>query len=145
VLPARAGMWRRDGAAVVPLHEQDLTDALAELARYRFDLSTEIPIRAQIYSVGPEQYVVGIVLHHIAFDGWSPAPMARDVGEAYRARRHGRAPAWAPLPVQYVDYTLWQRTRLGELHDPHSPITTELEYWEHILAGMPEHLDLPTD
>ncbi|WP_039781865.1 condensation domain-containing protein, partial [Nocardia cerradoensis] len=50
VLPARTGMWRRDGAAVVALPEQDLTDALAELARYRFDLSTEIPIRAQIYS-----------------------------------------------------------------------------------------------
>ncbi|WP_157170150.1 condensation domain-containing protein, partial [Nocardia cerradoensis] len=94
---------------------------------------------------GPERYVVGIVLHHIAFDGWSPVPMARDVSEAYRARRHGRAPGWTPLAVQYVDYTLWQRTQLGELHDPHSRITTELEYWERTLAGMPEHLDLPTD
>ena len=60
---------------------------LVALAGYRFDLSTEIPVRAQIYSVGPEQYVLGIVVHHIAFDGWSLAPMARDVGEAYGARR----------------------------------------------------------
>ncbi|WP_157104568.1 condensation domain-containing protein, partial [Nocardia kruczakiae] len=145
VLPARPGMWRRDGAAVASLPEQDLTGALAELAAHRFDLSTEIPIRAQIYSVGPEQYIVAIVLHHIAFDGWSPIPMARDVSDAYRARRHGRAPGWAPLAVQYVDYALWQRTQLGELHDPHSRIAVELEYWEHTLAGMPEHLDLPTD
>ncbi|MGW5520588.1 amino acid adenylation domain-containing protein, partial [Nocardia africana] len=145
VLPARPGMWRRDGAAVVSLPEQNISDELVELARYRFDLSAEIPIRAQIYAVGPEQYVVGIVLHHIAFDGWSPVPMARDVGEAYRARRHGRAPERMPLAVQYADYTLWQRTQLGELHDPHSPITTELEYWESTLAGMPEHLDLPVD
>ncbi|PPI88997.1 non-ribosomal peptide synthetase, partial [Nocardia nova] len=77
--------------------------------------------------------------------GWSPIPMARDVSDAYRARRHGHAPHRAPLPVQYIDYTLWQRTQLGDLHDPHSPITTELEYWEHTLAGMPEHLELPTD
>ncbi|MBF5002605.1 hypothetical protein IRT45_36485, partial [Nocardia sp. BSTN01] len=106
VLPARPGMWRRGGAATVSLPEQQVTDALAELAAHRFDLSTEIPIRAQIYSVGPEQYIVAIVLHHIAFDGWSPIPMARDVSDAYRARRHGRAPGWAPLAVQYVDYAL---------------------------------------
>ena len=77
VLPARAGMWRRGGAAVVSLPEQDVAGELVALAGYRFDLSAEIPIRAQIYSVGPEQYVVGIVVHHIAFDGWSMAPMVR--------------------------------------------------------------------
>ena len=102
VLPAGAGMWRRGGAAVVSLPEQEVAGELVALAGYRFDLSAEIPIRAQIYSVGPEQHVVGIVVHHIAFDGWSLAPMVRDVGEAYRARRQGRAPGWAPLPVQYV-------------------------------------------
>ncbi|WP_197521683.1 condensation domain-containing protein, partial [Nocardia sp. 852002-20019_SCH5090214] len=113
VLPARPGMWRRDGPAVLPLPEQDIDDALAELAEYRFDLSTEIPIRAHIYSIGPQQHIVAIVLHHIAFDGWSPLPMSRDVSDAYRARRHGHAPHRAPLPVQYIDYTLWQRTWLG--------------------------------
>ena len=113
VLPAGAGMWRRGGAAVVSLPEQEVAGELVALAGYRFDLSAEIPIRAQIYSVGPEQHVVGIVVHHIAFDGWSMAPMVRDMGEAYRARRQGRAPEWAPLPVQYVDYTLWQRSGWG--------------------------------
>ena len=69
VLPAQAGMWRRGYAAVVSLPEQDVAGELMALAGYRFDLSAEIPIRAQIYSVGPEQHVVGIVVHHIAFDG----------------------------------------------------------------------------
>src|ERR1700731_4843886 len=103
VLPAEAGMWRRGGVAVVSLPEADVVGELVALAGYRFDLSAEIPIRAQIYAVGPEQHVVGIVVHHIAFDGWSMAPMVRDVGEAYRARSHGSAPQWAPLAVQYVD------------------------------------------
>ncbi|WP_263990082.1 non-ribosomal peptide synthetase, partial [Mycobacterium conspicuum] len=145
VLPARAGMWRRGGATVVSLPEQEVAGELMALARYRFDLSTEIPIRAQIYSVGPEQHVVGIVVHHIAFDGWSRAPMVRDVGEAYRARTQGRAPEWAPLAVQYVDYTLWQRAQLGDLEDSDSPIAAQLNYWQDALAGMPERLELPTD
>ena len=145
VLPAEARMWRRGGVAVVSLPEQDLADELVALAGYRFDLSTDIPIRVQIYSVGPEQHVVGIVVHHIAFDGWSLAPMARDVGAAYRARRQGRAPQWAPLAVQYVDYTLWQRAQFGDLADGDSPIAAQLAYWEQALAGMPERVVLPTD
>ena len=145
VLPAQAGMWRRGGAAVVALPEMDVADELVALAGYRFDLAAEIPIRVQIYPVGPEQYVVGIVLHHIAFDGWSPAPMVRDVTEAYASRCAGRAPGWAPLAVQYVDYTLWQREHLGDLQDPHSAIAVELGFWEQALAGMPERLELPTD
>ena len=89
VLAAGAGMWRRGDAAVVSLPERDVAAELVALAGYRFDLSAEIPIRAQIYALGPEQYVLGIVVHHIAFDGWSMAPMVRDMGEAYR--RGGRA------------------------------------------------------
>ncbi|WP_156744940.1 non-ribosomal peptide synthetase, partial [Mycobacterium sp. 852014-52450_SCH5900713] len=145
VLPARTGMWRRGSAMVVSLPEQDVVEELLTLVAYRFDLSTEIPIRAQIYSVGPEQHVVGIVVHHITYDGWSLPPLARDVGEAYRARRQGLAPAWAPLAVQYVDYTLWQRTHLGDLDDSDSPIAAQLKHWKQTLAGMPECLTLPID
>ena len=145
VVPAEAGMWRRGGAAVVSLPEQDVAGELVALAGYRFDLSAEIPIRAQIYSVGPEQHVVGIVVHHIAFDGWSLAPMVRDVGEAYRARRQGRAPQWAPLAVQYVDYTLWQQEWLGAESDPDSVIAGQLRYWRQELADLPEVVSLPAD
>ncbi|WP_156744211.1 non-ribosomal peptide synthetase, partial [Mycobacterium sp. E740] len=144
VLPARPGMWRC-GAAVVPVREQDVPGELATLGRYRFDLASEVPIRAQIFSVGPEQHVVGIVVHHIAFDGWSLAPMVRDVGEAYSARAQGHAPEWAPLAVQYVDYTLWQQDWLGSQTDPDSVISAQLQYWRHELADLPEVVTLPPD
>ncbi|WP_238396895.1 non-ribosomal peptide synthetase, partial [Mycolicibacterium sp. CBMA 331] len=145
VLPAETGMWRRGGAAVVSLPEQDVIGELTALAGHRFELATEIPIRAQIYSVGPEQYVVGIVVHHIAFDGWSLAPMVRDVGVAYASRCAGREPDWAPLPVQYVDYTLWQQEWLGAESDPDSVIAEQLRYWQKELADLPEVASLPTD
>lgn len=67
------------------------------------------------------------------------------MGIAYASRCAGQAPEWDPLPVQYVDYTLWQRAQFGELQDPESRIGEQLAYWEEALAGMPERLDLPTD
>ncbi|MDT5357461.1 MAG: hypothetical protein QOJ56_5993, partial [Mycobacterium sp.] len=146
VLPPRPGMWRLgDAPLVMSLPEQDMVGELMALAGYRFDLSAEVPIRAQIYSIEPEQHVLGIVVHHIAFDGWSVAPMVRDIGEAYTSRSAGLAPGWAPLAVQYVDYTLWQRAQFGDLDDSHSPIAAQLSYWQDALAGMPNLLQLPTD
>ncbi len=145
VVPPEAGMWRRGGAAVVSVPESDVAGELVTLAGYRFDLSAEIPIRAQIYEVGPEEYVLAILLHHIAFDGWSLAPMARDIGVAYQARRQALAPQWAPLPVQYADYTLWQQDWLGTESDPDSVIAGQLAYWREQLADLPEVVSLPTD
>ncbi|OOK82036.1 condensation domain protein [Mycobacterium kansasii] len=55
------------------------------------------------------------------------------------------APGLAELPLQYVDYTLWQREQLGDPDDRHSPIAAQLCFWEDSLAGLPERLQLPTD
>ena len=85
------------------------------------------------------------VVHHIAADGWSITPLVGDLGVAYASRCAGQAPEWAPLAVQYVDYTLWQRAQFGDLDDGDSPIAAQLAYWQDALAGMPERLQLPTD
>ncbi|WP_365998404.1 amino acid adenylation domain-containing protein [Mycolicibacterium sp.] len=145
ILRAQPGMWRRGGAAVVSLPEDEVLGELLALATYQFDLSTEIPLRAQIYSIGPEQHVVAIVVHHIAFDGWSLAPMVRDMAVAYAARRNGEAPGWDPLVVQYADYALWQQDSLGSESDPESVIARQLRYWCDELAELPALLSLPTD
>ncbi|MBI5339327.1 MAG: non-ribosomal peptide synthase/polyketide synthase [Mycolicibacterium rufum] len=145
VLPARPGMWRHRDHGVVALSEQDAVAELTAMAGHRFDLSAEIPIRAQIYALGPDQHAIGIVVHHIAADGWSIAPLVRDLGIAYAGRTAGRPPGWASLPVQYIDYTLWQRAQFGDLDDADSPIAAQVAYWQDALAGMPEQLNLPTD
>ncbi|WP_156744158.1 condensation domain-containing protein, partial [Mycobacterium sp. 1164985.4] len=89
--------------------------------------------------------VLVAVVHHIAADGWSITPLVADLGVAYASRCGGQAPGWTPLPVQYIDYTLWQREQLGELDDPDSPIAAQLAYWQDALAGMPDRVQLPTD
>jgi amino acid adenylation domain-containing protein len=122
-----------------------LEEAIDTVVRYTFDLTSEIPLRARLFRIGDDEHVLVAVVHHIAADGWSITPLARDLGVAYASRCAGQAPGWADLAVQYVDYTLWQRERLGDLADSHSPIAAQLAYWEQALAGMPERLVLPTD
>ncbi|WP_156765907.1 condensation domain-containing protein, partial [Mycobacterium sp. E342] len=115
------------------------------VARHSFDLAVEIPLRATVFRVGEGEHVLVAVAHHIAADGWSITPLVRDLGVAYASRCGGEVPGWVELPVQYVDYTLWQRAQFGDLDDPRSAIAGQVAYWQDALAGMPERLELPTD
>ncbi|MEB4212376.1 non-ribosomal peptide synthetase, partial [Mycobacterium sp. 94-17] len=122
-----------------------LGEAIGVAARYTFDLSAQIPLRATLFRVADGEHVLVAVVHHIAADGMSITPLVADLGIAYAGRTAGRGPDWHPLPVQYVDYTLWQRAQFGDLDDGNSRIAAQLQYWERALAGMPERVQLPTD
>ncbi|CCH30551.1 non-ribosomal peptide synthetase [Actinosynnema sp. NPDC047251] len=138
VLPVHGSALRIDST-------DDITRTLAEEVDRGFDLATEPALRARLYAVDEQEHVLLLVFHHIAFDGWSSAPLGRDLAAAYAARRTGKAPTWEPLPVQYADYAVWQREWLGSETDPGSVLTAQLEYWTRALADLPEELDLPTD
>ncbi|MGV9972077.1 non-ribosomal peptide synthase/polyketide synthase [Nocardia beijingensis] len=121
----------------------ELDGRLSAFAADGFDLEREIPIRARIFAVDDGSHALALVLHHIAADGLSLRVLARDVMTAYGARRGGSAPTWAPLPVQYADYSLWQHELLGSADD--SFAAAQSSFWTDALAGAPDQLDLPAD
>src|ERR1700744_3944030 len=145
ILPAeqaRVG-WEVIDASGWP--EGRLAEAIEAATRHSFDLAAEIPVRAQLFMVSDDEHVLAAAIHHIAADGWSIAPLARDLALAYTERAAGAPPGWAPLAVQYADYTLWQRDQLGDLDDCGSRVGAQLAYWEQALAGLPDRLQLPAD
>ncbi|AOL26112.1 non-ribosomal peptide synthetase DhbF [Bacillus subtilis] len=130
---------------VTEIAEKELSDRLAEAVRYSFDLAAEPAFRAELFVIGPDEYVLLLLVHHIVGDGWSLTPLTRDLGTAYAARCHGRSPEWAPLAVQYADYALWQQELLGNEDDPNSLIAGQLAFWKETLKNLPDQLELPTD
>ncbi|HEX8584678.1 MAG TPA: amino acid adenylation domain-containing protein, partial [Allosphingosinicella sp.] len=136
---------RIDAPWTLALAAEDVEPALVEarlveFVRRPFDLQNDRLLRVALFRVAPERHVLAVVLHHIVTDGWSMGVMMREVGLLYAAHLFGRPSPLAPLPVQYADWAVWQRSQLqGE------KLERQLGWWREKLAGAPAALDLPTD
>src|SRR5882672_8434892 len=124
---------RRDAQA-------ELERVMAEEARGRFDLESGPLIRGRLIQLGDQEHALLITMHHIVADGWSMGLMFGELRALYGAFISGEEDRLPESPVQYVDYTVWQRKWMeGKV------LEGQAEYWRQNLAGAPELLELPAD
>jgi len=102
-----------------------------------FDLSADHMLRAKLFRVKDQGYLLTVTTHHIAADGWSEGILMHEILSIFHTRRNNTGIALPPLPIQYADYAIWQREYLqGEV------LQQRLAYWTAQLAGAPV-LELP--
>jgi amino acid adenylation domain-containing protein len=119
--------------------ESEAKRLAARQAVQGFDLSTGPLLRVCVVRLSPEDHVVLLTMHHIVSDGWSMGVLVREVVAHYQAFVAGQSSPLPPLPIQYVDYAVWQRERLnGEAFEQ------QVEHWKKTLAGV-SVLELPLD
>ena len=133
-----------------PALSRSVEDAVRMEARTPFDLEHGPVIRANLIQLpneesesvkgrSAEQYLLMITIHHIAADGWSLSVITEEIAKAYEAEVREETPQLREMPIQYVDFAMWQK----QLFDGNL-IDEQLEYWTQHLIGVPV-LDLPTD
>ncbi|WP_420793782.1 amino acid adenylation domain-containing protein [Pseudomonas fontis] len=120
--------------------EATLRISLEQEVRTLFDMQQGPLLRVKLLSLGDEQHVLLLTMHHIVSDAWSMQVLAEELVELYAAASERRAPILAALPVQYADYAQWQRQwmQAGERE-------RQLQYWVEQLGGDQAVLELPTD
>src|SRR5262249_18514124 len=112
----------------------------AEEARRPFDLERGPLLRLGLLRLGEGDHVLLLTVQHLVSDGWSAAIFLSELSALYPGFLNGAPAALPALPVQYSDYTVWQRDWLrGEV------LEAQLAFWKERLAGAPRFLDLPTD
>ncbi len=121
--------------------EREVASLASADARRPFDLEKAPLVRAQLLKLAPEEHVLLLNFHHIAFDWWSYGVFERELAALYDAYLRGEEASPLPeLPLQYVDFAAWQRQWLqGEI------LQEQLDYWQKKLSGSLPVLELPTD
>jgi acyl carrier protein len=123
----------------------DPEEKAAELRRKEFaepmDL-TQLPLlRFMIVKIHEREHVLYRIGHHILFDGWSWNIYFRELGMLYEAKVRGEAPPLPEFePLQYADYSVWQRDALR----PDRPAyRSAVAWWKAVLRGRPLPIELP--
>ncbi|WP_259243523.1 non-ribosomal peptide synthetase [Pseudomonas sp. BIGb0381] len=132
--------WQDISALDESAREQRLQQLADVEAHTPFNLETGPLLRACLVKAGEQEHYLVLTLHHIVTEGWAMDIFARELSALYEAFIDERLSPLAPLPVQYLDYSVWQRQWLesGERQ-------RQLDYWTAQLGNEHPLLELPGD
>ena len=129
-----------------PEREAEAEQLAADEAQNGFDIERGPLFRARLLRTDQEAYYLLLTMHHIISDGWSVGVVTNEIGEIYEALCEGRAHSLPPLPIQYGDYSCWQKDWIasGELDeqlatlkqkfDGFKPLVLETDYERPLCA-----------
>ncbi|MGZ4112976.1 MAG: condensation domain-containing protein, partial [Tumebacillaceae bacterium] len=120
--------------------EARLLALVSEEAWRPYDLTTGPLVRFTLYRLGEQEHVLLFNMHHIVFDGWSLGILYAELQALYEAFLQGNQSPLAPQPIQYADFSQWQRSYLRG-----AVMEKQLAYWRQQLGGTLPVLQLPTD
>ncbi|MEH2216142.1 MAG: amino acid adenylation domain-containing protein [Nostoc sp.] len=126
----------------LPLNQQEteVRQQASQEAQKPFALNSDLLLRAKLLKISKQEYILLLTMHHIVSDGWSIGIMVRELATLYQAFCNGQPSPLAALPIQYVDFAVWQKQWLqGEV------LETQISYWLKHLENAPKVLELPTD
>ncbi|MTJ53551.1 amino acid adenylation domain-containing protein [Anabaena sp. UHCC 0253] len=114
---------------------------LAKLeAEKPFNLEKDLLLRVNLLRLSETDHVILFTMHHIISDGWSTGILIRELTTFYKAFDSNQKCNLPELPIQYIDFAVWQRQYLqGDI------LQTQLNYWKQQLSGNLPILELPTD
>jgi amino acid adenylation domain-containing protein/thioester reductase-like protein len=119
--------------------DQALQSIVQAEAAAPFDLSRSV-LRVKLVQVRPGLHLLLLTMHHVVTDGWSNAIFMRELMLLYTAYAQGAPSPLAELPIQYGDFSHWQRERLEQ-----GLAKTQLAYWKQQLQDAPLLLQLPSN
>jgi len=120
--------------------KEKIEEALKASASASFDLKKAPLFRAELLRLGPKDHIALLTMHHIISDGWSMGVLVEEFSSLYASYVNRQESKLAELPLQYADFTLWQRSWLKD-----NILKRQLDYWTQQLAGAPLALEVATD
>ena len=109
-----------------------------------FDLSARHSLmRSNLFQLDNQEYILLLIVHHIAADMWSLGIMLHELVGFYNSFSSGAPGPFEKPSIQYADFAEWQRNYLqGET------LQKQVSFWQTHLAACQEVapvLSLPTD
>ncbi|MBI3898384.1 MAG: amino acid adenylation domain-containing protein [Gammaproteobacteria bacterium] len=143
IAPAECGftLTQQDLRDATPQEQQAAVNHLVSNdLRQPFDIANGPLIHGCLLVLGDDEHILYLNHHHIISDGWSIGILVKEVSVLYAAFVHGEPDPLPSLPIQYVDYAVWQRQALST-----DIVRTPLDFWRRQLADAPALLQLPFD